>query len=157
MKLLGARGGGGLVADKLSAGGGSLGDLVARGGGGASAGSSLAPKKSKGPKARISLIKVVEIDGPREKKQVARLIRRHAPKLKRCYQKALKSNAELAGAMEMTLRISAKGKVKAIAIKSDGVGDAKLGKCMKAMLKRARFPKAKGGTTTVRIKLVLKT
>jgi hypothetical protein len=132
--------------------GGEIGDFVA-GGGGINATGTMASnegmqtgegpaevgatvKKERKVKAQSTTDDVI---GDVDKKSVAATIRRRMPGLEACYEKALRSNANLKGKMTYTITVNPSGRVTDVKIEEDTVGDSSVRSCTEAKIKGWRF------------------
>jgi hypothetical protein len=132
--------------------GGEIGEFVAGGGGINSTGTMASnegiktgegpaevgatEKKERKVKAQSTTDDVI---GDVDKKSVAATIRRRMPGLEACYEKALRSNANLKGKMTYTITINPSGRVTDVKIEEDTVGDASVRSCTEGKIKGWRF------------------
>jgi hypothetical protein len=132
--------------------GGEIGNFVAGGGGINSTGTmarnegmqtgdgpaevGATEKKERKVKAQSTTDDVI---GDVDKKSVAATIRRRMPGLEACYEKALRSNANLKGKMTYTITINPSGRVTDVKIEEDTVGDSSVRSCTEAKIKGWRF------------------
>lgn len=132
--------------------GGEIGDFVAGGGGISSTGTmarnegmqtgegpaevGATAKKERKVKAASTTDDVV---GDVNKQAVTATIRRRMPGLEACYEKALRSNANLKGKMTYTITINPSGRVTDVTIEEDTVGDSSVRSCTEAKIKGWRF------------------
>ena len=95
------------------------------------------------------------ISGALDKAAFTKVIRRRQASLKKAYESSLKNNPNLQGRIELEWTIGADGKVTAVKILSDSVGDAELARKIVRLVKRWRFP-ATGSVSTIRYPLVFR-
>ena len=62
-----------------------------------------------------------------------------------CYERALKRNPGLSGKISVRIEINTVGRVTTVGIESDSIGDPTVTACVKATMKRLRFPPPEGG------------
>ena len=95
-----------------------------------------------------------EIDGTMNSNAVTGIIRRGMSAITTCYQRALKRNPQLAGKITIRMSINTMGKVTAVAIDADTIGDPQVTSCIKGYASRWRFPPPEGGTAEVAVPFV---
>jgi TonB family protein len=153
--LRAGRGGGGGLRGKGGGGSGkaaSIGDLGARVGGPGKVGTG-GMVAEKVPKAIIKRERE-EVSGNLDKNQLGRSLRRAAKGVKMCYERALKRNPGLSGKIGVRIEINAMGRVTAVHIESDSINDPTVSSCVKATMKRQRFPAPEGGPAEVVVPFV---
>jgi Zn-dependent protease with chaperone function len=74
---------------------------------------------------------------------VVRVVKRHTPAIKACYERALKRRDDLKGGrLEVTLELTAMGTVSAAAVQSSAFDDPGLESCVGEAMRDAKFPAA---------------
>jgi len=81
--------------------------------------------------------------------QVNRFINARFAQVKSCYERRLKNNPLLEGKLDLNINISTKGKVRAITVNRDTVGDSEMLKCVRQTINRWSFPKPTGGSVVI--------
>lgn len=97
---------------------------------------SMAPR---GVGSRVTLEKP-EIEGSIDSDIVRRIIRRHVPALRGCYDRALARKPGLAGKVALALDIAADGKVAKVELQEGTLGDASVERCMAELARKWEFP-----------------
>jgi outer membrane biosynthesis protein TonB len=83
------------------------------------------------------------------RKQVMEVVNKHIGKIQQCYEKSLLLDPSIAGRVEYEWEITPSGSVKWAKVKSSQVkGGSSLNKCVVAVFKSMKFPKAKNGEAT---------
>ena len=81
-----------------------------------------------------------EATGGGDKKALRATIKHRTSALQHCYNKALRTQPDLAGKMTYTISISVMGTVTRVLIEEDSLGSASVEACTKAKIKGWRFP-----------------
>jgi TonB family protein len=89
------------------------------------------------------------VDGPLDPARLARDVRARLAALRACYERALKSNPQLAGKILVRFTVTPAGTVTGAAVDEDTIGDAGLRACLLAVIARWRFPPPAGGPAEV--------
>lgn len=118
-------------------------------GAGGSAGE-VGGKKSLGPKAFVKGGEEVIKKGGIDEKGVRLALRRREPGIRQCYERALKSNANLKGRVVLEWTINEQGKVVKVLVIENTLGDPKVVECITDIIMKVRFPPAKEGLVPVR-------
>jgi TonB family protein len=117
------------------------------GGGGTSYGYGTVDLKEKSgkpaslPRIRAARMKVM---GSLDRSGIQRVIRRQMSGVRRCYEKQLTKNPNLAGKIVVKFTIDKNGTVKNASIQLDTVGSRELSKCILKLVRKWRFPKGSG-------------
>lgn len=98
-----------------------------------------------GPKVLRSAQKVT---GGLSNEVARRVLRQHVNGLRSCYVRRLTHSPKLAGKLEVTLDIDAKGAVSRRKLAADTLADDEVGKCVLKYLKGVNFPAPKAGAAT---------
>jgi hypothetical protein len=80
---------------------------------------------------------------------VARIVRRNAPKMKACYEKALLTQPSLNGKIIVKFTIDEKGNVEDVKDGGSTIADATMKSCVRRIYEGMVFPAPKGGKVTV--------
>ncbi len=80
--------------------------------------------------------------------QIASAIRMQLPKVRACYERELKSDADLRGRMVLSMNVQASGNVSRARVKGDELGNDELSACVVRELAKFRFP---AGVETVAV------
>lgn len=80
--------------------------------------------------------------------QVMRAIRGYQPRVRACYEAALRKNNDLQGTVKVTMRISSSGDVADVQV-GGSLRDAKVTTCVRREARRWTFPAPKGGCAVV--------
>jgi len=99
-------------------------------------------------------IGAAEVDGTMNAKDIGKIVRRNRRAIRRCYEKALKTNPGLKGKIAVTFMINARGRVQMVEISDDTMKNAKVATCIKSVVRRWRFPKPEGGPASVTLPFV---
>lgn len=86
-----------------------------------------------------------EVTGKLDKELIQKIIRRHMPEIKWCYQQGLQKNSRLEGKVVVNFTISSVGKVIQTAVKQTTMRNAEVEQCVLAKISRWKFPEPKGG------------
>jgi TonB family protein len=86
--------------------------------------------------------------GSLDKDIIRRIIHRHVPAARRCYQSELKSDPSFATRVTLRFVIAASGNVSSAKLMK-GSGNASFDSCLEGVAKRMLFPKPKGGGVVV--------
>ena len=146
----GGKGGG--LRGKGGGGGGKavgIGDLGGRVGGPGKVGTGKMVKE-RVPKAIVKR-SAPDIDGTMNTNAVGTTIRRGMRAIRSCYQRGLKRNPSLAGKITVRIAVNTMGRVTAVYIDADTVGDPQVTGCIKNYIKRWRFPPPEGGTAEIAV------
>jgi hypothetical protein len=81
-----------------------------------------------------------EATGGGDKKALRATIKHRTSALQHCYNKALRTQPDLAGRMAFTIAISVMGTVTRVVVEEDSLGSASVEACTKAKIKGWRFP-----------------
>lgn len=80
---------------------------------------------------------------------VMKVIRASNAAIKRCYDKALITKPSLKGKISVKIVVKEDGTVGNVGFSEDTLRDAEVGKCVKGIIGRLRFPKPEGGPATI--------
>ncbi len=80
-------------------------------------------------------------DGPLDRAIIRRVIRRHRPKVRGCYERALRMQPELAGKLTARFSVTPDGAVEGVVV-GGSLKDAEVTACVKAAVEAMRFPRA---------------
>lgn len=150
MGLVGSgRGGGG-------PGGGTIGlgvlGPIGRGSSGSRAGT-LSGRRGETPTV---LLGTSEVRGWLNRDLIMRIIRRHLPEVRFCYERELIRSAELEGRLIIQLTVGGDGAVIASIVKSSTLGNPLVEQCIANAIRRWDFPKPQGGIVVITTPFVLK-
>lgn len=95
-----------------------------------------------------------EVDGSMSSKDIGKVVRMNSAAVRRCYEKALKSDPTLKGKIAVTFMINAKGRVEMVEISDDTMKNASVSACIKSLVRRWRFPQPEGGPASVTLPFV---
>ncbi len=95
-----------------------------------------------------------EVDGSMSSKDIGKVVRMNSTAVRRCYEKALKSDPTLKGKIAVTFMINAKGRVEMVEISDDTMKNASVSACIKSLVRRWRFPQPEGGPASVTLPFV---
>lgn len=109
--------------------------------------------EEKVPKALVKR-KREKVSGEINRSSLGRYLRRAARGVKACYQRGLKRNPGLGGKLNVVIEVNTLGKVASVSIDKDTIGDAGVASCVKRVIKRQRFPPAKGGVAEIIVPFV---
>jgi TonB family protein len=87
--------------------------------------------------------------GTLDQGKISDTVKRRMGAVKSCYEKELKRNPELQGKVTMQFTIEESGRVGAVDVKQDTMGDPAVGECIKSAISRWRFDSPEGGSITV--------
>jgi len=90
-----------------------------------------------------------DVDGVVDQASISRVVKRHRRAIRRCYEKALKTNPNLRGKIAVTFMITERGRTDMIEISQDTMHEPKVASCIKAVIRRWRFPKPENGSASV--------
>ena len=97
-----------------------------------------------------------EILGGLDPELVRRVVRSHLRELRRCYDRGLARDRDLAGRVAVGLVIATNGQVSATSVQEDTLRDGLVAPCIAAAARRWRFPKPRScGVVTVVYPFVL--
>lgn len=114
-------------------------------------------RASEGPIPRVSL-ETPTVKGAIDGDIVRRIFRAHINEIRHCYNQALARNPETAGRVVVELEIGVAGTVEKAEAASTSFADDDLGTCIRATVRRWRFPKPDDGRIIhVSVPLVLHT
>jgi len=94
------------------------------------------------------------VDGHTETSLVTSEVRVRIGAVKACYERALKRNSKLYGEIRLRWTISTAGRVSAVEIEEDTVGDSEICSCVKSLVGRWRFVPPSGGPADVSIPFI---
>ena len=83
--------------------------------------------------------------GALDKSIIDRIVKKHLPQIRYCYQKELNKNPKLFGKIVVKFVISKEGAVSSASTKSSTMNNPIVEKCINSRFMRMRFPKPKGG------------
>jgi TonB family protein len=86
-----------------------------------------------------------EVSGKLDKELIQKIIRRHMPEIKWCYQQGLQKNSKLEGKVVVNFTISSVGKVIQTGIKQSTMHNDEVEQCVLNKISRWKFPEPKGG------------
>ena len=112
---------------------------------------SLAPRKGP-PKIRQGK---VTVKGALPREVIQRIMRRRFAQLRRCYQRGLDTNPQLAGNVNLKLTIGAEGAVAAAQTTGSSLPSKSVLQCIAAVAKSMRFPKPEKGVVVATVPLTL--
>lgn len=81
-----------------------------------------------------------EVEGSIDRDIVRRVLRRHVPALRGCYDRALAQKPGLTGNVAFALDIGADGRVSKVEVLEGTLGDAKVERCMAELARKWEFP-----------------
>jgi hypothetical protein len=87
--------------------------------------------------------------GSIDPKQVSEFMNARFGQVKACYERRLKMNSFLEGKLDLNIDISSVGRVNAITVNDDTIGDSQMLDCVKRAIRSWEFPKPKGGRVIV--------
>ncbi len=96
------------------------------------------------PKATIK--KTVKATGRIDPKEASKVFRDYNGAMRKCYERALKRSPGLEGRVSLNLLVGSNGTVKSASTR--GL-NSDVGKCMKLVAKRMKFPAPKGGAAKI--------
>ncbi len=150
----GGRGGGGSGAGGIGLGawgaglGGGGGGGGGFGAGGAGGGYRIGRSKRGGVRVFAG---TAAVQGSLDKSIIRRVIRRHLNEIRYCYvSRGLASNPKLSGQVKVQFVINTMGRVSSVAIAASSLNHPGTEACIKAAVRRWRFPKPEGGIVVVR-------
>lgn len=114
----------------------------------------LGPHRATGPDITVSPPQINNGDFDRE--LIRRVIRRHLPEVKYCYERELTRNQSLAGRVQVRFLIGATGAVQFSGLQSSDLGNPVTEQCIVSAVKRWEFPKPPHGVVDVTYPFVLK-
>jgi TonB family protein len=118
-----------------------IGGLGTHGGGGDGP-VALGGRRPKGPTVLPG--RTVTI-GALGKEDVGRVMRRHAPRFRHCYERELSRDPNLAGKVVLHFTIAPTGQVTNAKVTESTVGDVALERCLTEVMRSVPFPSPKGG------------
>ena len=83
----------------------------------------------------------------------AAVLRRVSRPAQSCYERALARDPSLRGEVALRLVVDPRGRVSAVTIDHDKLGDTRLCACLRAIMRRLRFPPSAGGNTALVVPL----
>ena len=86
-----------------------------------------------------------DVTGQLDKKIIQKIIRRHMPEIKWCYQQGLQKNQRLEGKIVVSFTISPIGKVITTKVKATTMHNAEVESCVTKKVRRWKFPEPRGG------------
>ena len=132
-------GAGGLGTRGTGAGGGGVGGL---GSGWGRSGGGLGAKVDRDITMTTGQPVVM---GSLDREIIRRVVRAHLAQVRYCYERRLAVNPTLAGQVSLRFVIGADGRVTAVTVAKDGLGDAEVASCLVARAKMWVFPQPAGG------------
>jgi TonB family protein len=102
----------------------------------------LQPRRAIGPQV---IGGVTEVRGSLDKEIIRRVVRRHLPEVRFCYEQELPRAPTLAGRVAVNFTIAATGKVAAAVVQSSTLGNARAESCVVSAVRRWEFPQPQGG------------
>ncbi|MCA9543548.1 MAG: TonB family protein [Myxococcales bacterium] len=87
--------------------------------------------------------------GVLDSEEIAKVVRRRKTAIKSCYERQLKRNPKLQGAVKVQFTIQESGRVGTATVLQNTTGDSALGTCITNNIQRWRFRKPDGGSVTV--------
>jgi len=114
-------------------------------------------KKETKVKASIGLKKgsIVGGTGKMNKSSVAGVIKKRKSAIRKCYEKALRTNPKTKGKVIVKFTVGTAGRVTSSKVASNTTGDTGVGKCIASRIKGWRFPKPEKGSVTFSYPFVL--
>ena len=92
----------------------------------------------------------VKVGGMLPPEVVRRIVRQHFPRMRACYERALKTNDALAGTLVTTFVVNAKGATTAVKTRPGDITDPPMLACIQAIFESLAFPEPeKNGTVAV--------
>jgi len=137
---------GALGASGYGRGGGGLGGIATRGP--VVMAPSPTPAADPDPEASV-------VVGALDSSDFQNRLRRHLPRIQRCYEEALKVDPAVAGKLELELVLNPDGTVDSVTAEEDTVGNTGMTACVRKVVAGIRFSGA-GATTTVRYPFVFR-
>jgi hypothetical protein len=157
--FVGVRNGGGGTGEG-TIGIGPLGRIGGPGGNGSCVGALCRPggpalrqHRTTGPEVTIS---PAEVKGSLDKELIRRVIRRHLPEVKFCYERELTRNNTLEGRVQIHFIIGTTGAVTASMVQSSTLQNSTAEQCIAGAVRRWEFPKPQFGIVDVSYPFVLK-
>jgi TonB family protein len=152
--LGGGRGGGGSGAGGIGLGGWGAGMGGGGGGGGGlgggGRGGGFGIGRHRAGKVRV-FAGTAKVQGSLDKNIIRRVIKRHLAEIRFCYvSRGLAANRKLAGQIRVQFIISPTGRVTQVVVASSSLNHAGTHACIRAAIRRWRFPKPEGGIVVVR-------
>ncbi len=150
----GGRGGGGSGAGGIGLGGWGAGFGGGGGGGGGfgggGSGGGYGIGRHRGGKVRV-FAGTAAVKGSLDKSIIRRVIRRHLNEIRYCYvSRGLATNKKLAGQVKVQFVISQTGRVTSVGVVSSSLNHGPTEACIKAAVRRWKFPKPEGGIVVVK-------
>jgi TonB family protein len=102
----------------------------------------LQPRRAIGPQVIVS---ETQVRGSLDKEIIRRVVRRHLPEVRFCYEQELPRAPTLAGRVAVNFTIAATGKVAAAVVQSSTLGNARAESCVVSAVRRWEFPQPQGG------------
>jgi hypothetical protein len=139
------RGGGGHASGTVGSGGlGTMGHGIA---GGVGDGYGRGAGDFRGPKIGVPHATggKADIHGSLAKEVIRRVIQRHLPEVRACYQQRLNARPDLQGRLAVKFMIDATGLVRVAAKQSSDLHDDETDQCIVSAVKRWTFPQPEGG------------
>ena len=131
---------------------GTMGSLRGEGGSrrldyGRRGGAAHAGRSGRKPQPRVVISKPTCAGGGcLDKDVIRRVVRSHINEIRHCYNQGLTRDPQLRGRVAVQFRIAANGKVQMSAVAESSLGDAQVGRCVAAAVKRWRFPTSQGAS-----------
>jgi len=121
--------------------------VLAQSDAGGSAKSEDEPAALDDPAAQVG-VGGTRVRGSLDKDVIRRIVRRHLPVMRVCYEKELAKDAQLQAKVAPRFVIGADGRVATVSI-SHGSGNTALDACLERAIQRMVFPRPKGGGVVV--------
>jgi len=96
------------------------------------------------PAGTVTLETVEVVDGALDPAALTAAVRSRLPAVRWCYSEALARNAQLQGRIVISIVVDGDGRVSASKVETNTLGDDAAGRCVEAVLKRARLPATLG-------------
>lgn len=85
------------------------------------------------------------VTGALSPEAIRRVVRRHLPEIRHCYEQGLQANPSLEGRVTMRWMIAPDGRVQAASVASSDLGSAPVESCISQAVQRWTFPTPEGG------------
>lgn len=92
---------------------------------------------------------VIQVDGSRSAKTVAKVARHFIPSLRRCYEAALTRRARVRGELVIAFTIRGDGTIAEAAPRASTLGAPEVGECVARIISKWRFASGGGQATVV--------
>ncbi len=104
-----------------------------------------APEPRKRPRARRPR---GPCEGEVPAREAAKVVRKHRPQVRTCYERRLKVNNLLQGRLVLRLRVGRRGEVESVQV-GGSLRDREVAACVRKLARQWQFPKPKGGCALV--------